>query len=173
MKIKTLKILINLTTFFLICFNYSDLNAQDSSEKNLKSNFWKKVQFGGGLGLGIGSGFTDITVAPSAIYNFNELFSLGTGLQFSYISQKDLYKSTVAGVNVIGLFNPIEQVQLSLEVEEVNVSTKFQSVGNTTVKDNFWNTGLFVGAGYRMENITVGARYNLLFDKDKDRKSVV
>ena len=167
MKIKTLKILINLTTFFLICFNYYDVNAQDSSEKNLKSNFWKKVQFGGGLGLGIGSGYTDITVAPSAIYNFNELFSLGTGLQFSYISQKDLYKSTVAGVNVIGLFNPIEQVQLSLEVEEVNVSTKFQYVGNTTVKDNFWNTGLFIGAGYRANNVTIGARYNLLFDKDK------
>jgi hypothetical protein len=41
---------------------------------------WKileNVQFGGGIGLGFGSGFTDISVAPSAIYNFNEYVALG------------------------------------------------------------------------------------------------
>jgi hypothetical protein len=32
---------------------------------------------------------------------------------------------------------------------------------------DFWNTGLFLGAGYRAQNVTIGARYNVLFDKDK------
>ncbi len=167
MKINTFKNLGILIASLLFLINSNSINAQDTTTPKPESNFWNKVQFGGGLGLGIGSGYTDITVAPSAIYNFNELFSLGTGLQGSFISQKDTFKSTVIGVNVIGLFNPIEEIQLSLEVEEVNVSTKFQSVGNTTVKNNFWNTGLFIGAGYRTNNVTIGARYNLLFDKDK------
>ena len=35
------------------------------------------------------------------------------------------------------------------------------------ISDNFWNTGLFLGAGYRMENVTIGARYNVLFQEDK------
>jgi hypothetical protein len=35
-------------------------------------NFWQNVQFGGGVGLGFGSNYTDISLAPSAIYNFNE-----------------------------------------------------------------------------------------------------
>lgn len=167
MKINTFKNLRNLIALFIFLLNSNSINAQDTTTPKPENNFWNKVQFGGGLGLGIGSGYTDITVAPSAIYNFNEHFSLGTGLQGSFISQKDIFKSTVVGVNVIGLFNPIEQVQLSLEVEEVNVSTKFQSVTNTTLKNNFWNTGLFIGAGYRTNNVTIGARYNLLFDKDK------
>ena len=167
MKTNIIKNLRNVTVLLIIMIYNNKIVAQENKPTDTANNFWQNVQFGGGLGLGIGSGYTDITVAPSAIYNFNELFSLGTGLQGSFISQKDIFKSTVVGVNVIGLFNPIEQVQLSLEVEQVNVSTKFQSVTNTTLKNNFWNTGLFIGAGYRTNNVTIGARYNLLFDKDK------
>jgi hypothetical protein len=37
------------------------------------------VQFGGGVGLGFGSNYTDISLAPSAIYNFNEYVALGLG----------------------------------------------------------------------------------------------
>jgi hypothetical protein len=40
-------------------------------------NFWQNVQFGGGVGLGFGSNYTDISLAPSAIYNFNEYIALG------------------------------------------------------------------------------------------------
>lgn len=168
MKTTTFKNLRNLSTLLIIIIHFNELNAQETTAAKPVNNFWKNVQFGGGFGLGIGSGYTDVTIAPSAIYNFNEQFALGTGLQGSYISQKDYYKSTIIGASVIGLFNPIEEIQLSLEVEEVNVSTNFQSLGSTTtIKDNFWNTGLFVGAGYRTNNVTIGARYNLLFDTNK------
>jgi hypothetical protein len=39
---------------------------------------------------------------------------------------------------------------------------------NINLKENFWNTGLFLGAGYRTQNVTIGARYNVLFDKDRN-----
>ena len=42
---------------------------------NQPNDFWKHVQFGGGIGLGFSSGYTDIFLAPSAIYNFNQYFS--------------------------------------------------------------------------------------------------
>ena len=57
---------------------------------------------------------------------------------------------------------------MSLEVEQVRVNNTFRNPTKGTLKDNFWNTGLFIGAGYRMENVTVGMRYNLLFNKDKN-----
>ena len=64
--------------------------AEILSEKQ-KSDFWNKVQFGGGFGLNIGSGFTDITLAPNAIYNLNQYISIGAGLQGSIVSQKDIF----------------------------------------------------------------------------------
>ncbi|MGL2962395.1 hypothetical protein ACSVH2_01090 [Flavobacterium sp. RSB2_4_14] len=132
-----------------------------------KSDFWNHVQFGGGFGLALGSDYTNITVAPSAVYNFNEKFAFGTALQYSYIDQENFYKSNVFGGSLIGLFNPLPQIQLSLELEEVNVSNTYQDFGED-YKDNFWYTGLYVGAGYRTNNVTIGFRYNLLFDQDID-----
>ena len=45
-----------------------------------ENQFWKNVQIGGDLALGLGSGYTDISIAPSAIYNFSEYAALGVGL---------------------------------------------------------------------------------------------
>ncbi|WP_228778770.1 hypothetical protein [Flavobacterium sp. J49] len=153
-------------TFFLILpfvvFSQEPTQTQAETE-----SFWDHVQFGGGLGVAIGNDFTDITVAPSAIYNFNEHFALGTGLQYSRLKQKNFYASNVVGASIVGLYNPIEEIQLSLELEEVHVNTTYDDLYDS-VKRSFWNTGLYVGAGYRADNVTIGARFNLLFDKDKD-----
>jgi len=51
-------------------------------------------------------------------------------------------------------------------MEQVRVNNTFSNPNSATTKDNFWNTGLFVGGGYRMENVTTGVRYNLLFNKE-------
>ena len=152
---------IGLLLFSIISNAQSSINQQPT----VTSDFWNHVQFGGGLGLGFGNGYTNITVAPSAIYNFNQYVSAGLGLQYSYLKQKDFYTSSQYGASVIGLFNPIEQIQLSLELEELRVNLKFDDPAINS--NDFWNTGLFVGAGYRTENVTIGARYNLLFNKDK------
>ena len=138
--------------------------SQDSSSVKRKSEFWKNVQLGGGLGLNVGGGFTDIMIAPSAIYNVNEYLSLGIGLQGSYVSVKNNYNSFIYGGSLIGLVNPIKEIQLSVELEELKVNTSFES-SYQIPSSHFWNTGLFLGAGYRTNNVTIGARYNVLFNE--------
>ena len=148
---------------FLILFAFSLSGfSQDSTSVKKKSEFWKKVQIGGGLGLNVGGGFTDITIAPSAIYNVNDYLSLGVGLQGSYVSVKNNYNSFIYGGSLIGLVNPIPQIQLSVELEELKVNTRFDSYFQIPSR-HFWNTGLFLGAGYRSNNVTIGARYNVLY----------
>ena len=162
----------NFTTLFrtfkphFLVFTFC-ISIQFNGQTKSKNNFWEKVQFGGGIGLNIGNDYTNITLAPSAIYNFNSQFSLGSGIQYSYLKQNNSYTSNLIGVSLIGLYNPIETIQLSLELEEMNVSQKYESLSQT-FKDNFWLTSLFAGAGYRTQNVTIGARYNLLFNKDKN-----
>ena len=153
MKIYNQKTVFILIALFIFILGFS----QQSSPK---SEFWKKVQFGGGLGLGFGNNSTNISVAPSAIYNFNEKAALGLGVQYSYIRQKDFYTSHLYGGSIIGLVNPIQEIQLSAELEELRVNTDFDNSSFTT--DNFWNTALFLGAGYRTNNATIGVRYNVL-----------
>ena len=129
-------------------------------------SFWKHVRFGGGVGLSFGDGFFSGTLAPSAIYEFNEQFALGVGLNGTYNSLKNNYKSTIFGGSVIGLFNPIQELQVSAEFEQLNVNRKWED--NLGIEDqNYWYPALFVGLGYRNENFTVGIRYDLLYDEDK------
>ena len=106
---------------FLIIFDLSVSFSQEDSN----SNFWNNVSFGGGIGLNFSDGFFSGTLAPQAIYNFNPYFSAGLGLTGSYSSQKDVFKSTILGGSVLALTNPFPELQLSVELEQVNVSTSF------------------------------------------------
>lgn len=148
--------------FFVIIFNcLSTLNAQQN-----KNTFWNQVRFGGGIGLSFGDGFFSGTLAPSAIYEFNNEFALGFGLNGTYNKQKDIYKSTILGGSLIGLFSPINEIQLSAEFEKLHVNRKYDSYYNLP-NDTYWSPALFIGAGYRSGNVTLGIRYDLLYDKDK------
>jgi long-subunit fatty acid transport protein len=124
-----------------------------------------KLHFGGSLGLSIGSDFTNIVVAPSIIYDVNNYFSAGVGLQGSYVNWNNNFESYIYGASLIALVNPIEQIQLSAELEQLRVNTTYED----NFKDNFWNTALFLGLGYRTNNVTLGVRYNVLF---KERNNV-
>ena len=168
MEKNSVKILTKTLTILFFIGTSIGIYGQTDAPVPSKSDFWKHVQFGGGFGVSIGSGFTDVTVAPNAIYNLNHYVSIGAGVQGSIVSQKDFYSSAIYGLSVITLLNPVEEVQISLEVEQVRVNNTFRNPTTGTLKENFWNTGLFVGAGYRMENVTVGMRYNLLYNKDKN-----
>ncbi len=154
---------ISLIILLLVCNNLLAQNQSFSSKS--KSEFWKYVQFGGGLGLGFGSGYTNISIAPSAIYNFNQYVALGLGAQYTYLKQQNYYASHLYGGSIIGLFNPIRELQLSVELEELRVNINLD--GSNSNSRNYWNTGLFLGAGYRTGNVTIGARYNLLQDDSK------
>ncbi len=147
-----------------LCFSVS-ISAQDGDKYS--GDFWSRVQYGGGLGLSIGSDYTDITIAPSAIYNFNQYFAAGIGLTGSYVKVKNFYSSYIYGGSIIGIFTPFQQLQLSTELEQVRVNNEFDLGMNPNVQNNFWNTALYLGAGYNTGNVTIGVRYNVLFDKEK------
>jgi long-subunit fatty acid transport protein len=152
-------------TLIGVIFLFGSGNAM--AQENQGADFADRIHFGGGLGLSFGSGYTNITVAPSAIYDFNQYFSAGLGLQGSYVRDKNFYESYIYGPSLIVLGNPIPEIQLSAELEQLRVNLDYDdNFGGGS--DNFWNTALFLGAGYRMENVTVGARYNVLHDSNKN-----
>ncbi|MUU79308.1 alpha-ketoglutarate decarboxylase [Winogradskyella sp. HL2-2] len=132
-----------------------------------KSKFWNNVEFGGGLGLNFGDGFFSTAVSPNALYRFSPYIATGVGLNFSYSSQKDVFKSTVLGGSVIGLFNPYELLQVSTEFEQLHVSRDFNQNFVSNLDDDYWYPALFLGLGYVSNNVTIGIRYDVLYDEDK------
>nr|WP_315194883.1 hypothetical protein [uncultured Flavobacterium sp.] len=146
---------------------YENVIAQNSQMPQSRNPFWEKVQFGGGLGLNFGSNYTDISVAPSTIYNINPSLAVGLGLQGSYVSSKGHYDSGIYGVSFLTYINPIPEIQLSINLNESYVNNHYEAYnGYNGYTDNFWNTALFLGAGYRTGNVTVGLAYNVLFDEN-------
>lgn len=156
----------SLFVIFLLFFSENSI-AQYQQNPQSRSPFWEKVQFGGGLGLSFGSGYTDISIAPSAIYNVNPYLAVGLGLQGSYVSSKGYYDSGIYGVSFLTYINPIPQIQLSINLNESYVNNHYEAYnGMKGYTDNFWNTALFLGAGYRTGNVTIGLAYNVLFDEN-------
>jgi long-subunit fatty acid transport protein len=151
---------------YIIISNPTSVFAQDSTAVQkpipMKSEFWKRVRFGGGLGLNFANNATAVTISPSGVYDVNKYVSVGVGLQGSYVSFRDSYKSYIYGGSLIGLFNPLEGVQLSTELEQLRVNTTFNSALKVPSQQN-WNTALFLGAGYVTDFATIGIRYNVLF----------
>ena len=136
-----------------------------------QENFWSKVRFGGNLGLGVSNDTFSVIVAPAAIYEFNEWFAGGVGLHFGYsrFDNDDFNEegnSYNYGGSIISLFNPIPELQLSAEFEQMGVSREIE-IQNQEFTDNFWYPALFVGAGYRTGFVSFGMRYDLLYDRDK------
>lgn len=152
---------------FLVFILLGFTSVGSAQKKN--SDFWEHVQFGGGFGLSVGNDYTDISLAPSAIYNFNQYFAAGVGLQGSFIKVKtrepylDGYKSYLYGGSLIGLITPIEEIQISAELEQLRVNQEFNVIDYSR---NFWNTALNIGLGYHSDNVTIGVRYNVLYSED-------
>ena len=156
---------------FLVCLaffmSFHAVNAQEQEAPKPQSQFWKNVRFGGGLGLNFGNRNTQITVAPNAIYEVNPYFAFGPGLIYSY-QKNDFLKTSLYGASITALANPIEFLQISGELEQLRVNQTIPSVGGD-IEDDFWNTALFLGGGFRTGGVTIGARYNVLFN---DRDSI-
>ena len=66
-------------TIFLSCVFFlmtsSSIKAQERLQITQKNEFWSSVRFGGGLGLNFGNNFTNVMVAPSAIYEEEDLIA--------------------------------------------------------------------------------------------------
>lgn len=142
------------------------LMSQNRVAHSTQNNFWNHVLFGGAMGISLGEGFFSGTLAPSAIYQFNEQVGIGLGLNGTYNTRKDLYKSSIIGASVIGLVNPIREMQLSAEFEELHVNRNWDN--RTGIEDeNYWYPALFLGVGFNNGPVTFGIRFDVLHDRNK------
>ncbi len=149
------QLLMKKITFLIVILISSAIFSQQ------KSDFWKHVRFGGGFGLSFGSS-TNILIAPSAIYNFNNGFSLGTGLNYQH-SEYGNIKTNLYGISLISLYDvPLTGIQLSGEFEQL-----FASQTNGNQSSNFNYPALHLGASYRNGRVSFGVRYDLLYNKNK------
>lgn len=140
----------------------SACSAQNSLAQNV---FWSKVRFGGGIGLGISNGGFNTSISPSAIYQFNNQFASGISATFNYAKLGDSRRYAYGG-SLLSLYNPLPYLQLSAELEQLRINQSI-SINGVDFKEDYWSPALFFGAGYGNRNVTVGIRYNVLFDDDR------
>jgi hypothetical protein len=122
----------------------------------------KKWNFGCGFGLNFVGG-TSLNLAPNATYKLNDKISFGGGIQANYNNIKNVQNTFTIGVNALTMYNLIKNLQTLLEFSQMRVSSKSEIAG-TTSRGNFWDTALFIGAGYNITpKFSIGAKYNLLY----------
>ena len=126
-----------------------------------QSDFWKNVRYGGGFTMSFGNQ-TTIGISPSAVYDFQNGFSLGTGLTYIY-SEIGASTTNVYAGSLISLYQvPKVGIQLSGEFE--------QSFAKQTENSNSTNTSfpaLYLGAAYNKGRFAFGFRYDVLYDDNK------
>ncbi|MCM5662564.1 alpha-ketoglutarate decarboxylase [Galbibacter mesophilus] len=142
-------------------FAHAQVNAY-----NQKSDFWSQVRFGGAFGLSFGSDFFSATVSPSAIYQITPQFATGVGIDFTY-ANAEFYTATVFGGSVLTFYNPIRQLQLSAEFEQLKVYRSLEIENGPDQEDDYWYPALFLGIGYTSGPVTIGMQADVLYDENK------
>jgi hypothetical protein len=162
MKKKVLTQVLKKTSLLLVVFLGTILSIQSQN----KSDFWQHVGIGGAVGLSFGDGFFSGTIAPSAIYRFNPKFAIGLGLNYTYNESDNFYRSSIVGGSIIGFYNPIRALQISAEFEELNVNRNYY---NTVLypDEDYWYPALFFGVGYNAGPVTIGMRFDVLYNSEK------
>ncbi len=142
---------------FLVGFSYAQNTTTTTNiQTKEKSDFWKRVRFGGGLNLSFGNA-TIIGISPEATYMVNEKFSIGAGVGYQYY-KSDYYSNSIFSISGLAFYTPFYNAQISAKLEQNFVTGNFSR--NVT--------SLFLGAGYSPSpNITIGMQYDVLYDKNK------
>ncbi len=131
------------------------------AQNQTNSDFWQRVNFGGGVGLNFGNSSFNIGLSPAAIYRASDIYSVGAGLNFNY-SKFDEAELTAYGISFLNYINPIPQIQLSAEFDQMRINRNFENILN--VDDNYWLPALHLGVGYGSRNFVFGIRYDVLYD---------
>ena len=148
-----------------IAFKYS---AFSQVEATPKSKFWEKVRYGGRANVGFSNRSTNIVLAPAAIYQFNPKIGLGGSVSFGYANFRDANISQINyGASAIFNYTPIRELLLSAELEQTFVNRTIEIAGSD-VKDNFSFPAFYLGAGYRLGRVSVGFRYDVLFNENRN-----
>jgi hypothetical protein len=139
--------------FLFLYFSLTSFSQQ-------RNNFWENVQFGGGFSAGFGNQ-TTIGISPSAIYNFDNGFALGAGLNYLYSEISD-FTTQVYGASIISLYQTHFGIQFS---GEFDYNFAKQQDPFDSINTNF--PALHLGIAYNQGRFAVGIRYDVLFDENK------
>jgi long-subunit fatty acid transport protein len=128
-----------------------------------KTDFWEHVRYGGGFAMSFGTQ-TTIGISPSAVYGFDNGFSLGAGLAYTY-REIGSVTTNVYGGSLISLYQiPKVGVQLSGEFEQSFAKQK-NGANSSIFNSNF--PALYLGAAYNKGRFAIGFRYDVLYDENK------
>ena len=158
----------NIERIFFVClFLTIQYTAFSQVDVQSQANFWDKVRYGGGINAGFSNTSTNIGLAPSAIYQFNDKVAAGVSVSFGYSSfKRNDAKQFNYGASTLVLYNPTQALQLSAELEQTFVNSTFK-INGQKITDDFNFPALYVGAGYRVGNVSAGLRYDLLYKEDR------
>lgn len=155
-----------LSIMLLLLCSFETYSQQVNDREQIPpSPFWQNVRFGGSAGLSFGNGLFLGSLAPSAIYDFNRIFSAGAGLSAAYTSRGN-FNATSLGGSLIGIARPIRQLQLSAEYEQLHINRR-SALEGATLRDKYWVPALFLGLGYNTGPVTAGIRYDVLHDSQR------
>jgi hypothetical protein len=154
--------ILRISALIILCLSSFICSGQSYSQKG---DFWGRVRYGGGIGLGFGNDSFTLQLAPSAIYQANDYLGLGVGLSYNYAKFGEDRFSAFGG-SLLSLFNPIPALQLSAEFEEMRVHRDYQ-FALPQYEEDYWLPALYVGLGYSSGPVTFGIRYDLLHDDAK------
>jgi len=144
---------------FTICICFSFVTY---GQNNTKTDFWENVRFGGRFGLNFSNNNTLIAIAPTAVYKLNDIFSFGGGLGYTYSKNGD-YKTNLYTGSMLAILAPYQNLELSTELAQSFVNQKLG-----TFSDTYNYPSLFLGLAYRVGNVAIGGRYDVLYDEDKN-----
>ncbi|WP_372474281.1 alpha-ketoglutarate decarboxylase [Capnocytophaga sp. ARDL2] len=146
---------------------YAVAQEYETPQVSPVKSFFSDVQFGGDIGFGFGSNNrTSIIVAPKAVKPINQYVRAGLGVHYGYHSFGNHSKASIYGGSAIVIGNPIPQIQLMTELEQLRINSTVTNIYNVKSENNFWNTALFIGAGYNMGSVTMGIKYNVLHNSN-------
>ena len=146
------------------------LTITSYGQHNSSNGFsWDDVKFGGRVNLDISNTITSVILSPSAIYPLNSQVSMGASVSFGYTKFKTTDDQLFNyGLSILSYYSPISEIQLSVELEETFVKQKWNNLYPDEVYESSYNfLAFYLGAGYRVRNIIIGMRYDILYKEGK------
>ncbi len=150
-------------TVILVFFS-TTISAQSTAESK-NNSFANSLRFGGGISLSFGNDFFSGSLSPFVLHEVNEYLYTGVGLNLTY-SNFDDNESLIYGGSLVVIGEPVMDLQLSMEFEQLSVNRTIETIDGT-IEDNYWYPALFLGLGYVNGPVTFGVRYDVLYNEDK------
>lgn len=152
-------------TVLLIALVGGKAFSQSENSGKSEGSFMDQLKFGGRVGLSVSSEYKELALAPQAVYKIDDSFSAGLGFNYTYIKERNLFRANSYGISLLGFYNPVNELQLSAELNQSKYNFKFED--NTFPEQEFWDTALFLGVGYNGGDVVFGLQYDVLFDRDR------